>query len=260
MDWVFVYRYRAPTNEDSTREKDITIAYDMRPRDIKDDEYPNMAITDMDTIFVIEPRSSLIAIVQQNRNEGSDFNSPAGLQVFGKEFKKTEIYNHTEELSSIISRQRMTIAQQEKAIAELKTSNAQLMQLNTQLQQDCFLAPDKVLPDMDYHLGSPRPSRQDGPILGPHALPFMDRLESVREPMHPSQQVSPLQFPTFSEGECDALPAADPFSDFQPFSQVGYDRAWDMWPHLPPLQDPIYDVVSNAVGTQGSGEEIDEEG
>ncbi|KAJ8105450.1 hypothetical protein OPT61_g10170 [Boeremia exigua] len=52
-DWTFVYRYLAGTQEDPTRQLQIKLTYDLTPADVKDVNYPNVMLRDLNTIHVM---------------------------------------------------------------------------------------------------------------------------------------------------------------------------------------------------------------
>jgi hypothetical protein len=61
VDWKFIYRYPAPTPENPQRQKYFDITYNMKPVHAQDREYPEHAMRNGDTVYVVGRRADMPA-------------------------------------------------------------------------------------------------------------------------------------------------------------------------------------------------------
>ncbi|KAJ4363427.1 hypothetical protein N0V83_009720 [Neocucurbitaria cava] len=124
VDWIFVFRYGAPTAQNMMNEKHINITYDMTPNDVRDDEYA-VALEDKDTIYVMKayprgseaPRETWEII----NGETKDYQDAQTSLVWIGHIKNEILLLRTQ-----IERQASIIAQQKQRLAELQAINISL--------------------------------------------------------------------------------------------------------------------------------------
>ncbi|CAO2651433.1 Nn.00g040030.m01.CDS01 [Neocucurbitaria sp. VM-36] len=287
VDWIFIYCYRAATEENKDREKYINITYNMTPDDVKDEEYPGMAIADMDTIFVMKARPRSLTMAENENTERDASLSPLGSQASSEEISimngETSIYqdgktithwflhsqkkliefrNETGELKSTVAMQAKTMAEQEKKLSELKSLQTLLLHQNIQLSQrhqppygQTLPRLGQAIPSYSNRCGQRQRQRRRAPVQGPPQQSFISRLEAVREPVEPMprQRCPPLQFPSFA-GTSFAKDQRDRPLWAQQFPANGFQPVG--YPGYPPTQGMLpQEMRPNTMPSQNSRRE-----
>lgn len=192
VDWIFVFRYGAPTAQNMMNEKHINITCNMTPNDVRDDEYA-VALEDKDTIYVMKayprgseaPRETWEII----NGETKDYQDAQTSLVWIGHIKNEILLLRTQ-----IQQQASIIAQQKQRLAELQASN---ISLQRGIEQMRCQAHRPVQGQTRPRLGQAIPTYSNRAPAGPS---FMARLEAAREPEEATsrQPATPLVFPSFS--------------------------------------------------------------
>jgi hypothetical protein len=238
VDWAFIYQYTLGGPEDGQRVRYINIDYNTTPNDVRDTERPEIKLRDMDTIIVMKAKPRIAAMVENSRNRIEPPLSPIGSQVSEEvieimdgetsiyrnagtiaswhrliETKLIELRGQITGLNSETQAQKSIIAQQTRRINDLVKRNNELMQGKYGRSSSRV---GQVPPSAALGAGSQR-----GPAV--QRNPFVERLESVREPTRHMASPNPAQqyhFPTSSNGMQGRRPthdngALETFSKFQ---------------------------------------------
>ncbi|KAF2629403.1 hypothetical protein BU25DRAFT_323783, partial [Macroventuria anomochaeta] len=84
VHWMFVYRYQASTQQNPEQEMQITLTWDMTPNDVKDDDFPGVAMRNLDTIYVMKAKPLASSETDRIISDGGAVRSP-GPQVSHQE-------------------------------------------------------------------------------------------------------------------------------------------------------------------------------
>lgn len=259
---MFAYRYRIMSPTEHSNERHLIITYDMTPRDIKDDKCPDLAIAELDTIFVMQAPPTSATHNGREAMHGksaaaSAHPTPLPRQDIKIKNGETTIYqsaavnaewlkhcemnlgairHHANHLQRTIHECQQQLATQNNTITALETQNQQLRQ--------------QLLP-LPYGFPNPAPPRR---TAGHKPSAFMARLESVREPEEPIPRRGPgdtLRFPSFAGGEHD-VPRMDEHEELN-FFQRSFARLGE--------HDPLFAYPgggqSEEVAATGEVESVD---
>ncbi len=189
-EWMFVYRYEAGTQEDPHRHMQITLTWDMTPADVKDEDFPGMAMRNVDTIYVMQAKPPSLL----SNKDGNGMPSP-GPQVEYREIEllygETILYQKPDvsrqwyeaverdanslrtacgSMKTTILRQQTQLEAKDRDLARQKRALRDLGDLARQLQRRAHLAPSDPLVQAlneNQQTSNPRPFHLDSPVPSP---------------------------------------------------------------------------------------------
>jgi len=232
VDWNFVYQYK-PGDGGTQGMRYIKIEYDMTPRDVYDEEFPDSRLQDMDTIMVVKVQPRALVGIQNDGTKTDIPLSPIGSQVSEEVVDitdgDTEIYQNAgtitqwhrdveskmislrtqvNALNTEMSRKNMTVAQQRQVIADLQAHNAELMRNNNMLAHF-----PNGRPPIAQVWGQPVPSQSYSSGLNSlsapaHKLSFAPHQINPRTMPSQGYMQPNLFYPTFSNTNTEATGAA----------------------------------------------------
>ncbi|UPX21289.1 uncharacterized protein EKO05_0011479 [Ascochyta rabiei] len=277
VHWMFIYRHPAATHQNPEQEKQITLTWDLTPNDVRDADFPDANMQDLDTIYVMQAKPFTSDETNRVLDEGGAVQSPgpqvsyeivditAGeTTVFQNPHVSHQWYRaveqdstrlhatHSTMKSTIIKAQHeifaknKMITQQNHVISQLSSLSAQLrkrMQLPPPLPSSTAQAPSSHVvrqrPNPHHHQPAQRNSTLD-------STAFVAKCEAVRDQHdQAAPRREPLQFPRSSDE----------------FAGSGYSHRGDgdaEYNAHAPYQGRVYDAADKVVGESGV-EEMDQE-